>query len=175
MKKKEPLLKLLLLSCATLSLSSVKLLGLNPPSCMIVEQEGKIESCYNIECISKLLFKKGELKVERKADEKQFTPKSIPLSRISKIYFTKEKNPNNDKKIIKDKKSSLSYTIYDNCLTIIGFTNIPTKLFLYSLSGLLVHKGNVSTSSYSIDISSLSSGVYFLYTSHSQILKISIL
>lgn len=146
--------------------------GQSLPTTLVAQKKDNVEHCYEIGKIEKLTFQEGKLHFVRIADAQQFTPEAHELTAIEKLFFATDKQPNEAPEVRPEGNTQLRYTLHEGLLTITGFAEVGATLSLYTTEGRLVHRGEVVASSYTVDVSSLPLGFYFLSTSHSETLKI---
>ena len=64
------------------------------PTTLVVKTTESKELCYDLTKISKITFTSGAIKIERNDVDKHFTPETVMMSNINKLFFAKDRQEN---------------------------------------------------------------------------------
>ena len=102
------------------------------PTTLVVKTTESSELCYDLTKISKITFTSGAIKIERSDANQHFTPETVTMSSIDKLFFAKDRKENTTD-IASPRLapvSTLSYHRVGQELHIEGFTSTDETLYV---------------------------------------------
>ena len=121
---------------------------------MVIDFRNQDDQSESINTIQKLHFDKGELKINFKSGQIQ----NAPLEQIQKLYFGDVS--------AKDEIKITKLNIYPNPasteINVAGIADGAVLISIYQMDGRLITKKKITKNDSQIDISQLSTGIYFV-------------
>lgn len=146
------------------------------PTTLVVKTTESKELCYDLSKISKITFEAGAIKVERSDAGKHFSPETVTVSSIDRLFFAQDRKDNTTAiaSPLLAPTASLNYYKVGSEIHIEGFTSSDETLYIYTADGHLVSQQPISSTSCILDATSWSSGLYIATTNARNTIKISI-
>lgn len=146
------------------------------PTTLVVKTTESNELCYDLTKISKITFEAGAIKVERSDAGKHFTPETVTMSSIDKLFFAQDRKDNTTHitSPLLAPTATLSYYKVGQELHIEGFTASDETLYIYTADGQLVAQQAVTSTTCILDASQWPSGLYLATTNLHNTLKITL-
>ncbi len=146
------------------------------PTTLVVKTTESSELCYDLTKISKITFTSGAIKIERSDANQHFTPETVTMSSIDKLFFAKDRKENTTD-IASPRLapvSTLSYHRVGQELHIEGFTSTDETLYIYTAEGQLVSQQAITSTTCILDATLWSRGLYIATTNSHNTLKITL-
>ena len=146
------------------------------PTTLVVKTTESKELCYDLTKISKITFEAGAIKVKRSDAGKQFTPETVMISSIDKLFFAKDRQENttNIASPLLAPAATLSYYKVGQELHLEGFTASDETLYIYTADGQLVSQQAITSTTCILDATQWPSGLYIATTNVHNTLKITL-
>lgn len=146
------------------------------PTTLVVKTTESSELCYDLTKISKITFTSGAIKIERSDANQHFTPETVTMSSIDKLFFAKDRKENTtdiaSPRLVPI--STLSYHRVGQELHIEGFTSTDETLYIYTAEGQLVSQQAITSTTCILDATLWSRGLYIATTNSHNTLKITL-
>ena len=146
------------------------------PTTLVVKTTESNELCYDLTKISKITFTSGAIKIERNDAGKHFTPETVTMSSINKLFFAQDRKDNTTHITSPQlaPTATLSYYKVGREIHIEGFTASDETLYIYTADGQLVAQQAVTSTTCILDASQWPSGLYIATTNVHNTLKITL-
>ena len=146
------------------------------PTTLVVKTTESKELCYDLTKISKITFTSGAIKIERNDVDKHFTPETVMMSDINKLFFAKDRQENTTDIASPQlaPTATLSYYKVGREIHIEGFTASDETLYIYTANGQLLSQQAVTSTTCILDATTWPSGLYIATTNVHNTLKITL-
>lgn len=172
LRKQQALVTLLLL----LLLPQVVTAQALPTTTLVVKTIESTELCYDLTKINKITFTSEAIKIERSDAGQHFTPETITMSSIDKLFFAKDRRENTTDiaSPLLVPVSTLSFYKVGQNLHIEGFMPSGETLYIYTAEGQLVSQQTITSTSCILDATLWARGLYIATTNSHNTLKITL-
>ena len=146
------------------------------PTTLVVKTTESKELCYDLTKISKITFTSGAIKIERNDADQHFTPETVKMSDINKLFFAKDRQENTTHITSPQlaQTATLSYYKVGWELHIEGFTTSDETLYIYTTEGQLLAQYPVTSATCILNATIWPSGLYIATTNVHNTLKITL-